>query len=45
MLAGARLPFAQRMPVASLWVVGFMWLMPFLLPFKAPPVPDRKSVV
>ena len=37
---GARCPSAQQMLIVSLWAVGFMWVLPFLLPFKAPPVPS-----
>jgi O-antigen ligase len=39
-LAGTRAPSAQQMLIVSLWAVGFMWVLPFLLPFKAPPVPS-----
>jgi len=40
MLAATRAPSAQQMLIVSLWAVGFMWVLPFLLPFKAPPVPS-----
>ena len=30
----------ERLLRLSLWVIGLMWLLPFLAPFKAPPVPS-----
>jgi O-antigen ligase len=38
-LAGVRGPSARMLSV-SLWAVGCMWVLPFLLPFKALPVPS-----
>ena len=35
-----RHPSSQQMLTVSLWAVGFMWALPFLLPFKAMPVPS-----
>jgi O-antigen ligase len=35
-----RLPTAQTTLKVSLWAVGLMWLLPFLLPFKRMPVPS-----
>jgi hypothetical protein len=30
----------ERLLRISLWVIGLMWLLPFLAPFKAPPIPS-----
>ena len=35
-----RMPSARQFLVASLWAVGLMCVLPFLVPFKAPPVPS-----
>jgi O-antigen ligase len=36
----AGLPSAQGWVAVALWLVGCMWLFPFLVPFKHPPIPS-----
>jgi hypothetical protein len=36
-------PTARKTLQAALLLIGLMWLLPFLVPFKAPPVPSFRA--
>ncbi len=36
-------PTARQALLAALGVIGLMWLLPFLIPYKAPPIPSFRA--